>query len=206
MLSKKGCTCWKKKVGALTASSLSTNTWGRTRGHFTAPLISTTQTVNTTRSGGISTTNHESLTEAWRLPSFLSAPSHSRALLTSNSTYSAVKVSPAIDRWPMALEAISITTGSLDGSRLRRMPLIVGPTSPPQRKKLAQISRRYVNVGRVSSPAVEGRALGTSRASCCAPAQRSTHAAQMSFSKENTVINYDNWLLLNIPLFGNMHV
>lgn len=61
-----------------------------------------------------------SLTAAWRLPSFLSAPSHSRALFTSNSTYSAVKVSPAIDRWPMAFEAISITTGSLEGSRLRR--------------------------------------------------------------------------------------
>ncbi|KAF3860084.1 hypothetical protein F7725_000339 [Dissostichus mawsoni] len=33
------------------------------------------------------------------------------------------KVSPAIERWPMALEAISITTGSLEGSRLRRMEL-----------------------------------------------------------------------------------
>lgn len=29
MLSKKGCTCWKKKVGALTASSLNTSTWKR---------------------------------------------------------------------------------------------------------------------------------------------------------------------------------
>ena len=38
------------------------------------------------------------LTAAWRLPSFLSAPSHSSALFTSNSTYSAVKVSPAMDR------------------------------------------------------------------------------------------------------------
>lgn len=62
----------------------------------------------------------QALTAACLRPSLRSAPSHSRARFTSNSTYSAVKVSPAMARRPMALDAISMTTGSLEGRRFRR--------------------------------------------------------------------------------------